>query len=447
MVVADTRYAKRGDAHIAYQLLGHGATDLLAFTNGSNIWIDRDAEPHWTRFDERLASFSRLIRFDPAGIGLSDPLSGGAQLSAEGWMRDALAVLDAAGSSRAALLGTTTGGLGAILLAATHPDRVSGLVLVHGFARLIRDVDAPWGVPRDVFERFIDDVTDPSRRDDSMDDLALSAPSLAGDPEFRAWWKGAGQRSASPAVARAMDVVALTTDVRSVLPSITVPTLVLHRVDNGFVRVGHARFLAEQIPGARLVELPGRDHLPYAGDTDELLGEIEELLTGSRATPVTDRVLATIVFTDIVDSTRLAATTGDRRWRELLDEHDRMSGRQVQRFGGRQVKTTGDGTLAIFDAPARAIQCAQALRDGARQLGLSMRVGLHTGEVERRGDDVAGMAVHIAARVQAHAQPGEVWVSRTVADLVTGSTVRFEDRGEHELKGVPGVWKLLAVRD
>jgi class 3 adenylate cyclase len=447
VAVPDTRYAKRGDAHIAYQVVGDGPVDLLAFTNGSNVWIDRDAEPHWARFDERLASFTRLIRFDPIGIGLSDPLHDSTQFTVEGWMQDALAVLDAAGSSRAALLGTSTAGLGAILLAATHPERVSALILVNAFARVVRDDDYPCGVPRHVFERFIDEVTDPAHGGDAMDDLALSAPSLAQDPEFRAWWKGAGQRSASPAVARAMNVVALVTDLRAVLPSIAVPTLVVHRVDNRFVRVGHGRFLAEHIPGARLVELPGADHLPYAGDTDELLGEIEELLTGSRATPVTDRVLATIVFTDIVDSTKIASDTGDRRWRELLDDHDRMSSRQVQRFGGRQVKTTGDGMLATFDAPARAIECARAVRDGARQLGLDVRVGLHTGEVERRGDDVAGMAVHIAARVQANARPGEVWVSRTVADLVTGSTIGFDDRGDHELKGVPGVWKLFAVRD
>jgi class 3 adenylate cyclase len=220
---------------------------------------------------------------------------------------------------------------------------------------------------------------------------------------------------------------------------------VLHRVDNAFVRIGHGRYLAENIAGAKLIELPGRDHLPFVGDTDGLVGEIEEFLTGSRGAPNADRVLAAILFTDIVGSTELAAGTGDRRWRELLDDHDRMAGRQVHRFGGRQVKTTGDGILATFDGPARAIHCGLALREGARQLGLDVRVGLHTGEVERRGDDVGGIGVHIAARIQARAQPGEVWVSRTVTDLVAGSGIAFSDRGEHQLKGVPGAWQLFAV--
>jgi class 3 adenylate cyclase len=443
----EIRYAKRGDLHVAYQTTGDGPLDLLAFTNGNNLWIDRDGEPHWRRFDERLASFSRLIRFDPAGIGLSDPLPGGASASVEGWCEDAIAVLDAVGSSRAALLGMTTGSLAAILLAATYPQRSSALVLVHDFARLVRDTDYPWGVPEHLFQQFVDAVTDPSYRGEAVDDLALIAPSLAGDAEFRSWWKDAGERSASPAIARSMDRVAFTTDLRPVLRSISAPTLVLHRVDNRFVRVGLGRYLAEHIPGARFVELPGADHVPFAGDTDELLGDIEEFLTGVRPPPRSDRVLATILFTDIVESTRLAATAGDRRWRELLDEHDRMAQRQLQRFGGRQVKTTGDGMLATFDGPARAIECGRALRDGARQLGLNVRVGIHTGEVERRGDDVAGMAVHIAARVQALAEPGEVWVSRTVADVVTGSAIGLADRGEHELKGVPGTWKLFGLQD
>jgi class 3 adenylate cyclase len=236
-------------------------------------------------------------------------------------------------------------------------------------------------------------------------------------------------------------------DIRAVLPLISVPTLVLHRTDNAFTRVDHSRYLAENISGAKLVELPGRDDLPYVGETDALLGEIEEFLTGRRGTSNAERMLATILFTDIVDSTQRAAGIGDRRWRELLDSHDRMAARQVHRFGGRQVKSTGDGLLATFDGPARAIQCGLAICDGARQLGVEMRVGVHTGEVERRGEDVAGIGVHIAARVEAAARPGEVWVSRTVTDLVTGSGIEFHDRGEHQLKGVPGAWQLFTVVD
>ena len=441
----EIQYAKSGDRHVGYQVLGEGPIDVLALNTGCNIWIDRDDEPHWSRFDRRLASFSRVIRFDPSGVGLSDPLASGSGPTIECWTQDALAVLDSVGSSRPALLGVSTGGLIAMLFSATYPERTSALVLVHCFARMGRDLDYPWGWPQEIIDHFMDAVTDPGYRGDVVDDLAMSAPSLANDVEFRSWWKRAGERSASPATARAQDVVTTSADVRSVLPLINTPTLVLHRVDNPFVLVGQGRYLAEHIAGAKLMELPGEDHLPFAGDTDTLLGEIEEFLTGTRGTPNTDRALATILFTDIVESTTRAAGTGDRRWRELLDNHDRMAGRQVHRFGGRQVKTTGDGILATFDGPARAIQCGLAICDGAHQLGVEVRVGVHTGEVERRGDDVAGIGVHIAARVEARAQPGEVWVSRTVTDLVTGSRITFRDRGEHPLKGVPGVWRLFSV--
>jgi class 3 adenylate cyclase len=441
----EIHYAKIGDRHVAYQVLGEGPIDLLALNTGCNIWIDRDDEPHWSRFDRRLASFSRLIRFDPSGVGLSDPLVGGSGLTIECWTQDAVAVLDAVGSRRAALFGVSVGGLVAMLFAATYPERTSAQVLMHCFARMARDSDYPWGWPQEVIDHFVDAVTDPSYRGDAVDDVALSAPSLAGDVEFRSWWKRAGERSASPATAQAMDVLTSGADIRSVLPLINTPTLVLHRVDNAFFPIGHGQYLAENIAGAKLIELPGEDHLPFAGDTDTLLGEIEEFLTGTRGTPNTDRALATILFTDIIESTKRAAGTGDRRWRELLDNHDRMTGRQVHRFGGRQVKTTGDGILATFDGPARAIQCGLAICDGAHQLGMEVRVGVHTGEVERRGDDVAGIGVHIAARVEARAQPGEVWVSRTVTDLVTGSGITFIDRGEHPLKGVRGEWRLFSV--
>ena len=443
----ETHYAKRGSLHVAYQVVGDGPIDLLAITNGITISIDRDDEPHWRRFDRRLASFSRLIRFDPIGLGLSDPLGDGSTLTIDSWMQDAVAVLDAVGSSRASLFGVGNGGLVAMLLSATFPERTSAQVLMHCFARWARDSDYPWGVPQHGIDRFVEGVTDPGYSGAAVDDLAMMAPSVATDVEFRSWWKHAGQRGASPASARAVNLLGAGADVRAVLSMIKTPTLVLQRVDNAFVRVGHGRYLAENIAGAKLIELPGRDYLPFVGDTDALVEEIEEFLTGVRGTPNADRVLATILFTDIVDSTKQAAGAGDRRWRELLDNHDRMAGRQVHRFGGRQVKTTGDGMLATFDGPARAIQCGLALCDGARQLGLEVRVGLHAGEVERRGHDLAGIGVHIAARVQARAQPGEVWVSRTVADLVTGSAIVFSDRGDHELKGVPGVWQLFAAED
>jgi class 3 adenylate cyclase len=445
--VAEIRYAKSGDRHVGYQVLGGGPIDLLAFNTGCNIWIDRDDEPHWSRFDRRLASFSRLIRFDPGGVGLSDPLSGGSGPTIEGWVQDAVAVLDAAGSSRAALFAVSTGGLVAMLLSATCPERVSAQVLMHCHARLARDSDYPCGWPQHVLDDFTNAVTDPNYEGDPIDDLALSAPSLTNDVEFRAWWKRAGERSATPATARALDILSMGADIRAVLPLISAPTLVLHRVDNAFLPIAHGRYLAENIPGADFVELPGRDHLCFAGETDALLGDTEEFLTGTRGTSNTERVLATILYDDIVESTNRAASTGDRRWHELLDNHDRMAARQVHRFGGRQVKSTGDGILATFDGPARAIQCGLAICAGAHQLGIEVRVGVHTGEVERRGDDIAGIGVHLAARVQACAQPGEVWVSRTVTDLVTGSGISFTDRGEHPLKGVPGTWQLFSVME
>ncbi len=445
MDAPEIRYAKSGDRHVAYQVLGDGPIDLLGLSNGTTVWIDRDGEPRWDRFDRRLASFSRLIRFDPSGVGLSDPLAAGSHPTLELWMQDAVAVLDALASERAALLGVGAGGLLAMLLSATHPERTSAQVLMHCSARMIRDADYPWGLPQSVLDQFVQAVTDPGYGGDIVDDVAIMAPSLVDDAEFRLWWKNAGQRGASPAIAKAYNVLATSSDLRSVLPSITAPTLVIHRLDNPLIRIGHGRYLADHIAGAHLVEVPGRDHVPFVGDTEDVLGEIEEFLTGNRATPSTDRVLATILFTDIVDSTRLASLNGDRRWHELLDDHDRMTGRQLQRFGGRPIKTTGDGVLATFDGPARAIQCGVAIGDGARQLGLEVRVGLHTGEVELRGDDIAGIGVNIAARVEGQARPGEVWVSRTVVDLVTGSGIEFLDRGQHSLKGVPGTWQLFAV--
>ncbi len=445
MAVGEIQYAKRGDLHIGYQVQGDGPVDLLAISNGSLTEIDRDDEPRLQRFDQHLASFTRLIRFDAAGFGLSDPPRDGSSFTLDAWMQDAIAVLDAAGSTQAAVFGVGEGGLVAIELAARFPERVSALVLMHAYARLAVAEDYPCGLPQDLLDSFVEAVADPNYAGDPVDDLGLMAPSLAADTEFRSWWKRAGERVAGPAMAHARNRLAISADVRADLPAIDRPTLVLHRIDNHFMTVGFSRFLEANIAGARLVELPGRDHLAFVGDTDELLGEMEEFLTGARAAPPADRVMATVLFTDIVQSTQRAAGTGDRRWRELLDDHDRMAAREIRRGGGRQVKTTGDGMLVTFDSPSRAVQCGLALCAGARRLGLEVRVGIHAGEIERRGDDIAGIGVHIAARVQSYAAPGEVWVSRTVADLVTGSGIVFVDRGEHELRGVPGPWQLLSV--
>jgi class 3 adenylate cyclase len=442
---AETRYAKAADgAHLAYQVVGDGPIDLLELP-GTLMSIDAVGDqPIWLRFQERLASFCRLIRIDLRGIGLSDPLDASTPPTVERWMDDALAVLDAAGSERTALWGAGFGGAMALLLAASHPDRVSALILINAFARLVRAPDYEPGVPAALLTNFQESLVDPAQ-EPLVDDVDLIAPSRAGDPEFRAWWRRTGNRGASPATAGAVYRTLMAVDLRHTLPAIQAPTLVMHRADNNFVRVGQGRWLAAHLPAARYIELPGADHVAWLGDSDAIVDEAEEFLTGVRRAPQATRVLATVLFSDIASSTQRAAAIGDGEWRRVLDGHDDMVRRLLHRFAGREVKATGDGFMATFDGPARAIQCAVAIRDGARQLGLDVRVGLHCGEVELRGADIGGIAVHIAQRVESFADPGEVLVSRTVKDLVAGSTVAFEDRGEHVLKGVPDAWQLFRV--
>jgi pimeloyl-ACP methyl ester carboxylesterase len=443
-VEGETRYARSGDAHIAYQVLGDRGPDLLYLSSGT-ISIDSiDEEPGFARFHRGLASFSRLIRMDLRGVGLSDPIDPSVPPSLEQWVGDALAVLDAAGSERAALCGADEGGLVAMLTAATHPTRTAALILLNAYPRLLRDVDYPHGVPTQFLDRFAQSILAEEGSAASFADLEIFVPNVADDPRFRQWWQRAGNRGASPATARALAQTRFHTDLRPVLPAIQAPTLIIHRKGNRAALVGHGRYLAEHIPGARYAELPGDEHLPYVGDSDTIVAEIEEFLTGMRRVE-SDRVLATILFCDIVHSTDLVSELGDRRWHDLLDASYAMIRRQLDRFGGREINTTGDGLFATFDGPARAIRCGQAIRDGARQLGIDVRVGLHTGEVETMGDDIGGLAVHIGERVCASAGPGEVLASRTVVDLVAGSGITFSDRGERELKGVPDRWQLYAV--
>jgi len=442
----ETRYARNADGvHVAFQTFGDGPFDLICVGYGNMVSIDmRDEEPHFRRFERRLASFSRFVRFDPRGLGLSDPLAPGTAASIEQGVDDLISVLDAVGSRRAALFAVGGGGVTALLAAAVHPARVSSLVLVHSYARLSRDNDYPCGIPQRVLDGFIDNVLDLTAGAEDPADHAILSPSLGADPDYREWWKRAGQRSASPASARVMLTASFAADVRAALPLIAAPTLVVHRRDSLF-RIELSRFLVDHIPDARLVELPGRDHLPYAGDADALVDEVEEFLTGARGGSETDRVLTTVLFTDIVGSTERAVQSGDRAWRDLLDRHDNMVREELRRFRGREVKTTGDGVLATFDGPARGMRCAGAICAGARRLGLEVRAGLHTGEIEMRIDDVSGVAVHIAQRVSSVAGPSEVLVSRTVVDLVAGSGIEFDDRGEHHLKGLDGSWRLFAV--
>lgn len=441
--VAKTRYAKNGDVHLAYQVLGDGPLDLLLLVAD---FIPTDAweeQPLLARAVRRLASFSRLVRCDRRGIGLSDPITPATPPTLEQWMEDALAVLDAVGSDRCAVMATNDAGPLAALLASTHPDRVSALVFVNSFARGTQAPDYPWGWPEDIVVKMATDTVNPS--DDIGWGLDFVVPSMAGDERFRQWWDRAGNRGASPATAEALLKVYLGSDVRTILDTIDVPTLVVHRVDDKANSVEHGRYLAQHIPRAQLVELPGVDDFFWVGDADSVLDEVEEFLTGSRRSPDLDSVLATVLFTDIVGSTERASTLGDLRWREMLDDHDRVCAQQIERCRGRVVKSTGDGVLATFDGPARAVACAVDLRAALRALGINVRTGMHTGEVQVRGNDIGGIAVHIAARIQALAEPNQILVSRTITDLVVGSGISFADQGLHRLKGIDAEWQLYSV--
>jgi class 3 adenylate cyclase len=441
-----TQYARNGDVNIAYQVVGDGPIDLAlvpGFISHLDLWW---TIPETTAFTRRLASFSRLILFDKRGTGLSDPVSGLSSL--EDRMEDLHAVLEAAGSERPALLGISEGGPMSILFAATYPDRVASLVLygtyptgkrgtghftpefedsaAAKFAELRALIDEHWG-----------------------EGLAIEwfAPNLAGSPTLRRTWGLFERAAASPGMVSTLLDSYLEIDVTGLLPALRVPTLVLHRAADTAIPVEGGRVIADLVPGARYVELSGNDHIPWLGDTDALLDEVEEFLTGTRHAPERERALATVLFTDIAGSTERAAVVGDRQWRELLERHHALVRDQLAVYGGREVKTMGDGFLATFDGPARAIRCASTIAERSSSEGIEVRAGVHTGECELIGEDVGGMAVHIGARVAERAAPGEVLVSGAVRDLVVGSGIDFADRGVHELKGVPGEWRLLAVAD
>lgn len=436
-----TQYARSGDLSIAYQVVGSGPIDLVWVPGFvSHVELVWDIPPA-ARMIERLSSFARLIMFDKRGTGLSDPVDGSPTL--EERIDDLRAVMEAAGSRQAAVVGVSEGVPMSLLFAATHPELVSALVLYGGMARSTWAPDYPWATPVDALLESSTELL-PYLYDGSI--LEIMAPSLADDPQARQMFARFQRYAASPAMLQQNMLMFLDIDVRPVLPTIDVPTLVLHRRGDMTVNRRAAEWMAGQIPGASYVELPGIDHLPFAGDSDALLDEIEEFLTGVRRTAEIDRVLATVMFTDIVDSTQRASAMGDRAWRDLLDAQNTVLRRELSRFRGREVKTLGDGMLATFDGPARAIRCALDMIEAVRPLGIDIRVGLHTGEVELVGDDVAGIAVHIAARVGALAGTAEVLVSGTVKDLVAGSGITFTERGEHVLKGIPDQWRLFAVQ-
>jgi pimeloyl-ACP methyl ester carboxylesterase len=438
----ETRYARSGGVHIAYQVLGEGPFDLVHVSGWVSNLEHAWQEPSYARFLNRLASFSRVIRFDKRGTGLSDPVPESALPTLEQRMDDVRAVMDAVNSERAALIGYSEGGPMCALFAATYPNRTLALIMYGAYARRMRDVDYPWGGTEEDHQAFLDEI---ERSWGGPVGLAARAPSVARDERFRHWWASYLRASASPQAVSALVRMNARVDIRQVLPSIRVPTLIIHRHGDLAIKVEHARYLAKMIPGARLVELPGVDHLPWVGDQDAILAEIEEFLTGVRPSPELNRVLATLMFTDIVGSTEWAARLGDRAWHDLLERHHALVRGEIDRFRGREVDTAGDGFFATFDGPARAVRCALNVRDAMRHLGIEIRAGLHTGEIDLTGEKAAGIAVHTAARVLATARAGEVLASRTVKDLVAGSGIRFTDRGAHVLKGVPSEWPLFAV--
>lgn len=437
----ETRYARAGDVHIAYQVVGDGPVDLVyvppQLQQVEHLW----AEPRVAAFFERLAHFSRLILFDRRGTGLSDPIAGTTTL--EDQMEDVTAVLDAVASEQAALFAQAEGSPMAMLYAATHPERTRALVLYAAMARVTSAPGYEWPGTRQEREQRMAETFAQWGQGARFE---LIAPSAAGDVALKRWFARLERVSASPGALRKLFDIAGEMDVRDVLPSISAPTLVLHRRGDQLIDVRHSRYAAEHIPGARYVELEGRDNLIVVGDSEAVVAEVERFLTGAHTPPEPDRVLATVMFTDIVGSTETAARLGDRAWRDVLARHDELSRSQLARHRGRPVKSLGDGFLATFDGPARAIRCALELRDAMRELGIELRAGLHTGECEAIGDDVGGLAVHIGARVGALAAPREVLVSGTVKDLVVGSGIAFADRGEHALKGVPGTWRLWAAK-
>ncbi len=438
-----TRYARSGTVHIAYQVFGEGPLDIVLVPGFTSHVEAGWEEPNYSRFLERLASFARVILLDKRGTGMSDPVAISELPTLEQRMDDVRAVLDAIGSERAAFFGWSEGGALSILFAAAHPERTVALVLFATTAKIIAEPGYS-GVPKDVFDKLLDVVQESWGEQGLL--LFGFAPTVAHDERFAEWWAHYQRLGASPGAAYAVLRMEAATDVRHVLPAIRVPTLILHRARDCIVLADQGRYMAERIPGARYVELPGSDHLYWTEDQDLVLGEIQEFLTGIRSAPEPERILATVLFTDMVGSTEKLARTGDALWRDLLLAHLELAHLELERFQGRLIDTTGDGIFAAFDGPARAVRCARALEEeSVRTLGIQIRAGIHTGECEVVDHKLEGIAVHIGARIAALCQAGEVLVSSTVKDLVAGSGIVFEDRGTHRLKGVPQDWRVFAV--
>ena len=440
--VTDVRFARSGEVNVAYRVVGDGPIDLV-YAQGAYTHLDAYWElPAFRHYCERLAEFSRLILFDKRGYGMSDRVPGATTL--EERMDDIRAIMDAVGSERAAIIGESEGGPLALLFAAAHPERTIALILQGAEVRERTDDDWPWGEGTQAEHEA--NMAGLAARWGDGTGIWQIAPSVRGAEWARAWRSKVQLNAATPTAAEAFMRMAFEIDVRDVVSTVKVPTLVIHATDDAVCHIENGRFLARHIPGARLVELPTADHVPWF-DPEPTVAEIREFLTGTRETSHPDRVLVTVLFTDLVMSTELASSLGDRRWRDLLEQHHATVRRELARFGGREIDTAGDGFFATFDGPARAVRCAQAIMAAVGQLGLELRAGLHTGEVEVLGDKVAGIAVNIGARVAGHAGSGEIVVSGTVRDLVAGSGLAFADRGRTTLKGVEGEWQLYSVVD
>jgi pimeloyl-ACP methyl ester carboxylesterase len=443
MELGAPRYASSGGVHIAHQTIGDGPVDLLLLMEWVIPWESFAAEPRMERFLRRLGSFARVLLFDRRGVGQSDPISAADPPTLEQWVDDALTVMDASESGRAIAVGSDLGGMVAALFAATHPERTHGLVLINSFPCVASTAEVTWGARDEDIANMLGAIE--TGWGHGYPPAQVLAPSLETDDSFHTWVQSAQRRGASPASARTILEMASRSDICAILPAIPVPTLVIHSQGDRMANVESGRYFGRQIPGATYVELPGSDHPACLSDADRILDEIEQFATGERRAVDVDRVVASVMFTDIVGSTELVVELGDRRWRDLLDEHDRLVRAELRRFNGREVKATGDGFMASFDGSARAVQCARAIIDAVATIGLEVRTGVHTGECQVRHDDLGGLAVHIAARVGSVAEAGEVVVSHVVPSLTAGSGIVYVERGHHVLKGIPGEWLLYTA--
>ena len=442
MNVPETKFTQSGEISIAYQIVGNGPLDLVIVPGFVSHLEQAWEDPSYSRFLMQLASFSRLILFDKRGTGLSDRISGIPTL--EERMDDVRAVMDSVDSEQAALFGISEGGPMSVLFAATYPERATALVLYGSIAKGSWAPDYPWG-PNPEDESTQAWLGGWRKEWGGAYQIETWAPSMADDEVFRQWWAKYLRLSASPSAVIQIFRMNMAIDIRDILPSIQIPTIVLHRTGDRPIQIEQGQYLAKNIPGAKFLELSGEDHLWWVGDSESIVNEIQEFLTGEQPPIEIDRVLATVLFTDIVDSTKRTAEMGDSRWKDVLDIHNAVMVKEINRFRGRAIRSTGDGYLAVFDGPGRAIRCGTAIRNELGQHGIEIRTGLHTGEIDLMGDDVGGIAVNIAARVLAEAANNEVWVSRTVKDLVVGSGFTFAERGTYNLKGVPGEWSLYSA--